>query len=330
MFNRSIAALLVVTWLSSPAVAVPPSTQPAKTTSTAATKDTSSIPQAFTGPAGGFAKDVKVGRSDRVAVTALKNDKAWFHLSVPPKYTPEQAWPLVIVLHGGPGGNGPDDVVSFFRGGLTANGVINVYPNGIEKKLLEWNYPHSGAYLLAIIRQVSATYRVDPRRIYLVGVSMGGGGTWANGAVMPQVWAGLGPISGWYGAVPLPPAGGLKGIPIYCLHGEKDAAVPVERSRLAREELKKVGHTILDLKDLNQLRNADQASTIYREVPGAPHDVFQPWEKQGRAELGIMLAWLTAQQRQAPADLDAAEKSLQAWGKAAFKWTADGGLGRYE
>ena len=307
----------------------PPASRPVTTSASKPASQPTTIPAAFAGPAGGFPQKPPTGALNRVPLAGLKNDRAWFHLAVPPNYSPDQAWPLMVVLHGGPGG-GPDDVVSFFRGGLTAKGVINVYPNALDDRLLTWNYPHSGAYLLAIIRQVAQTYRVDPCRIYLVGVSMGGGGTWANGAVMPQVWAGLGPIAGWYQPNPPPPAAGLKGRYIYCLHGALDAAVPAARSRIALAEMKALGHRVLEVTDLAKFDKIGDETMVYREVPNGQHNVLLPWPTQGKFELGKMIGWLLAHRRATPADLPAAEKSLAEWGKQ-FQWTpGGGGAGREE
>jgi|GEM_PF-6663855 len=287
------------------------------------------LPAHFAGPAEGFSPDVKTGAINKVRLEGVKNDAAWYHLAVPKEYTPKTAYPLMIVLHGGPAGNGPDDIVSFFRGGLLRHGVISVYPNALEAKLLAWNYPESGAYMLAIIKQVARTYRIDARRIYVVGVSMGGGGAWSLGAVMPEVWAGVGPISGWYKPTPAPPVDGLRKMPIYCLHGEKDEAVTVERSRLAVKELTKAGIKVLELKEPEKYTQIGDEQFVYREVPDAPHNVLVPWSRGGK-ELGIMLPWLLAHKRDQPADLDAAAKSLAEWGKAKFEWKYESLLGTYD
>jgi predicted peptidase len=157
---------------------------------------------------------------------------------------------------------------------------------------------------------------------------MGGGGAWAQGATMNQIWAGIGPISGWYRAVPAPPAEGLKDLAIYCLHGEKDEAVTVERSRLAVKDLTKIGMNVLELKEPHKYNKIGEEKFVYREVPGAPHNVMMPWE-QGSKELGLMMSWLLCYQREKPADLDAAAKALAVWGKQSFKWSYDGVLGSY-
>jgi len=264
----------------------------------------------FKAPAAGWPADAKKGLVKSVKVEGLTEENAFFHLMVPDNYAPDKAWPVVIVLHGGPGGKAID-LASVFALGLKDLGAISVYPQALKSVMLEWNYPHEGAYLLAIIRQVSKSYRVDPARIYLMGHSMGGGGTWCEGAVLNSMWAAIGPISGWYGASPKPNDQGLKNLPVYCLHGDADQSVPVDRSRLGDAALKKIG-------------NADY---VYRELPGVGHiDILT---KQ-KPELLKMAKWLLDHKRSSPADFATAERQLADWGKP-FGWLPDGGIvGHYK
>ena len=140
-----------------------------------------------------------MGTVQHVRIAAAADEKdAWYHLLVPKDYSPKTAWPLMVVLHGGPGGNGPDDIIAFYNQ-VPRKGVITVLPNALSRtKLLEWNYPNEGEYLIFTVRQIAQTYQIDPRRIYLTGVSMGGGGTWANGAILHDLWAAISPVAGYY------------------------------------------------------------------------------------------------------------------------------------
>ncbi|MFP4054717.1 MAG: hypothetical protein ACLFV7_12720 [Phycisphaerae bacterium] len=303
-----------------------PTTQPADANATDAadSKDTEKV-KYFSAPEGGWKKDVETGWRKKVPLSGLEKSKygkvAWFHLAVPKDYTPEKKWPLMVLLHGGPGGK-PDDIVGFFRGGLLERGVIQVYPNAIIRQLLEWNYPHSGAYILQVVRQVAVEYRIDPRRVYLAGVSMGGGGTWVQGALGRDVWAAIGPISGWYGASQSPSVELLKGVPIYCMHGSADPAVPASRSRYAFSLLKKFRavKAYSQTPDPNDLARHD---CIYREVQGAGHNCFLPWKKRGAIELGKMMGWMLSRKREDPADLDKWAAYLARHGKR-FGWKAKG------
>lgn len=82
-------------------------------------------------------------------------------------------------------------------------------------------------YLDAIFDEVTTSYRVDEKRIYLTGLSMGGFGTWDWAAEYPGRFAAIAPICG--GGEPFS-ARLLNDIPIWVFHGEKDKVVPIKRS----------------------------------------------------------------------------------------------------
>jgi len=149
-------------------------------------------------------------------------------LYLPPDYETQDAWPLVIFLHGA--GERGDDLERVKMHGppkLIAEGkdfpAIVVSPqcsNGRwwHAQLLE---------LTALIDDIEANYKVDKSRIYLTGLSMGGFGTWALGAYAPDRFAALVPICGGGEALA---ARSLTKTPIWVFHGAKDAVVPLKRS----------------------------------------------------------------------------------------------------
>jgi hypothetical protein len=92
--------------------------------------------------------------------------------------------------------------------------------------------------------------------------------------------------------------------------------------------MQKVGHKVRVVNDLAAFTSIGAETMVYREVPGAQHNVLLPWEQQGATELGKMMGWLLKQRRTAPADLPSAEKALAAWGKQ-FGWRPAGPLGKY-
>ena len=47
-----------------------------------------------------------------------------------------------------------------------------------------------------VLAMVRKEYKVDPSRIYLMGHSMGGSGVWHLAHKYPDIWAGIGPMSG--------------------------------------------------------------------------------------------------------------------------------------
>src|SRR5262249_37504900 len=95
-----------------------------------------------------------------------------------------------------------------------------------------------GKRAVAILDEVQKKYKVDDKRIYLTGLSMGGFGTWSLAAKYPDKWAAIVPICG--GGDPKD-AEKIKDISCWCFHGDADMAVKVERSRDMIEALKKGG-----------------------------------------------------------------------------------------
>ncbi len=111
----------------------------------------------FKKPEGGWPEDAPKGIQKGVKVEGLEEmPAAFYHLAVPQEYTPENEYPLFIVLHGGPGGN-PDSLLHVLGKPLLERGAVAVYPQALRNQLLEWNYPQEAAYMILIIRQLGKT-----------------------------------------------------------------------------------------------------------------------------------------------------------------------------
>lgn len=94
--------------------------------------------------------------------------------------------------------------------------------------------------LLGLIEELVAGGRVDPERIYVTGLSMGGYGTWDLVARRPERFAAAVPVCG--GGDPTR-AARYVGLPIRCYHGAADFIVPVERSRAMIAAIERAGGT---------------------------------------------------------------------------------------
>jgi predicted peptidase len=82
--------------------------------------------------------------------------------------------------------------------------------------------------VMGILDSVRAEFKIDPKRLYLTGQSMGGSGTWAMLAVHPNIFAAAIPICGWGEPAT---AKKIKDIPVWALHGNADTIMPVAGSR---------------------------------------------------------------------------------------------------
>ena len=149
----------------------------------------------------------------------------------------EKKWPMILFLHGaGERGSdinkvkihGPPKIVAHQKDFP----FIVVSPQCPEGS---WWEPFQ---LIALLDEIQATYRVDPDRVYLTGLSMGGFGTWDLSIRNPERFAAIAPIYG--GGNPVL-ARRIKDLPIWVFHGDKDGTVPVARSDEMVAALKKAG-----------------------------------------------------------------------------------------
>jgi predicted peptidase len=168
--------------------------------------------------------------------------EAKYVLFVPHDYKGDNEYPLILFLHGS-GETGTDGekqaIVGLgpaIREQEQTFPFIAVFPQSQKRN---WGAnSEDGKRALAILDEVESKYKVDKRRVYLTGLSMGGFGTWSMAAAFPERWAAIAPICG--GGNP-ESAEKIKNIPCWCFHGDKDAAVPVKRSRDMIAALKVAG-----------------------------------------------------------------------------------------
>lgn len=117
----------------------------------------------------------------------------------------------------------------------------------------------------AVLKLIRANLAIDPDRIFLMGHSMGGAGTYYLGGKYNDIWAGLAPLSGAGGIANPEAAARYKAIPMLIMHGDKDSIVPAVTSRRAVANLQAVG-----------------APHLYLEFPGMDHEF---WIRRGAGNI---------------------------------------------
>jgi predicted peptidase len=154
-------------------------------------------------------------------------------------------WPLILFLHG-VGERGADVRKVAIHGPPHYVADHPEFPFILVSPQCPVGEHWSNEILLALLDEVTRTYAVDPRRIYLTGLSMGGYGAWELGLSYPEKFAALAPICGGGQLVTVmlssrdkPQA--LKTLPVWVFHGAKDPVVPLEESQRMVDALKKVG-----------------------------------------------------------------------------------------
>lgn len=81
------------------------------------------------------------------------------------------------------------------------------------------------SYVMDVVNYVKKTLRIDPKRIYITGLSLGGFGTWTTLGAYPEVFAGALPICAGGNALSKACNIASQNVPVWGFHGDKDGIV---------------------------------------------------------------------------------------------------------
>lgn len=176
-----------------------------------------------------------------------------YALYLPASYSAQKKYPVVISLHGefsnhrlnlrrvfGRGNRiGETDAeatrywppmknVEFIVASPVARGTMG-YKGVAEKDVYD------------VLADVKRRFSVDEDRIYLTGLSMGGGGALWLGLTRPDVWAGIALVCPLVPAGTEPLAGNALNVPIKIFQGERDPIVPAKETRRWQQLLSSAG-----------------------------------------------------------------------------------------
>lgn len=218
----------------------------------------------------------------------LDDSEQPYSIYIPPNYDALEKYPLVVMLHGAgsnhrlamrrvfgqsnlPGENDVEAsryfppwkdidmivVAPYARGTAGYQGIV-------EKDVMD---------MLADVRR---RFSIDENRMYLTGLSMGGGGTLWIGLSHPDLWAAIAPVC------PSPPNGidvlapNALNMAVHFVHGDADPTVPVSISRDWVAKLKALDSPVVE----------------YLELPGVDH-----WSWVQAYENGRIFDWFSNYKR---------------------------------
>lgn len=154
-------------------------------------------------------------------------------------------YPLIYFLHG----SGDEDydstfVISF---GLPAVLALGEQPDNFDFVVVSpqaepgttWYSGNQPEVVDGLLQDVLDTYLVDPDRVYLTGLSMGGFGSWHIASRYPDRYAAMASLSGsGYQQAGTPPqdyACPLAEVPVWVIHGEQDQIALYDAVRMQVE-----------------------------------------------------------------------------------------------
>ena len=202
---------------------------------------------------------VETGFLDRTITVAGRSYR--YEVYVPADYQSKPSWPAILFLHGA--GERGDDGLLQTNVGLAP--AIRKNPSRYPAIVIMPQVPRDSQWVgapadmaVAALQQTMKEFKIDPKRVYLTGLSMGGHGTWYVAYRNPDLFAAVVPICGWVreigffkGSVPVVPGDSaavmtnlvqrLGKTPIWIFHGEVDQVVNVNGSREPAAALKAAG-----------------------------------------------------------------------------------------
>lgn len=219
--------------------------------------------------------------------TSIQRDPLRYRLYIPADYSADQAYPLLVYLNGA-GSRGTDNEKQLANLAPLINPLIDNpdYPCIVAVPQLpgdkqwvntDWTL---GSYdqtrvaesdslkmLMGMIGDLQKTYAVDANRLYLMGQSFGGYGTWDAITRYPDTFAAAIPLCG---AGDPAKAEAIKDMPLLVLHGTGDGSVPVSGSQEMVAALRQAGSRV------TYLEYEDADHYIQRRLFEQP-DIWLPW-----------------------------------------------------
>jgi len=191
-----------------------------------------------------------------------------YSLYVPSGYNKSMKYPLMVALHG----LYSNHAQMIRYPGLTAlaqkHGYIVVAPMGYNSRGWYGSQGQSSRYsiprnlgelsekdVMNVLGIIRGEFNINDNRIYLMGHSMGGGGTWHLGMKHPDIWAALAPVA------PAPPRNirdlpKIRHLPVIVVQGDKDGLVRSSRVWVARMKELGMNHKYIEGKGGGHIRPA--------------------------------------------------------------------------
>jgi predicted peptidase len=246
------------------------------------------------------AAEEKQGVFEKRTFKDAKGKTLLYRLLTPENYDPKKLYPLVVFLHG-MGERGADNEKQMIHGvkNFASPELRRKYPcfviapqcpgdaqwvsedltKVLKGTLTQDNYKlpaepsEPERLVLELIPALEKEFSIDPKRLYITGLSMGGFGTWDLICRRPELFAAAAPVCG---GGDKEQAAKIAKIPVWLFHGGKDGAVKPAWSKTMIDALEKAG-----------------GKPKYTEYPDVGHNSWDPAYKDPE-----LYAWLFAQKRE--------------------------------
>ena len=196
---------------------------------------------------------------------------------------PEKQYPMLYTLSGNGEVATDDKPMNLIRNGSVPEYIykgndVPMMVMSIQHTAQNWNV----AMIDEAIVYGNKTFPVDPKRVYLTGMSGGGYGCWSYAQAHPEKLAAIVPISGGGN---LSKACTLKDVPVWAFHNQTDNVVPSTNTTNMVKNL----NGCPPAKEVKQLLFPDTGHDCWRRVYDKNH---ANWSKSPGVERMDIYAWL--------------------------------------
>ena len=205
----------------------------------------------------------KRGRIKIGYLSGIDNTYQPYDVFIPKDYNPSEKYALLLSLHG------YQNEIQKYSDLIGENkkpvpDSLKVITAAVYGRRNHYYFGAAKEDVLAVMNEIQKRYSIDPDRIYLIGSSMGGFGTWFIGLSYPYLFAALSPVcapsshqgNSFLNSVsPIEYISNAQHLPARIYHGAADSTVHVSNSRRIVDSLKKLNYT-----------------HVYLEYPNVGHD----------------------------------------------------------
>jgi|GEM_PF-174045 len=236
-------------------------------------------------PTGSMAQKYKSGPQDMTFFSLVDETNQPYALYIPENFDETRAYPLVVFLHGAMSNHRLGLMRAFGQGNIQGKEFVN--PNRVTvttdleatrsyPKLKSVDYivvapyargtagyqgiPEADVYQM--LDDVKSRFNIDEDRIYLTGLSMGGGGTIYLSMTRPDIWAAIAPTCAGLPGENAEQVSNLSNLPVHIFVGSLDGP---ESKRELRDQLIAAGSPVVK----------------YTEYPGIGHNSWEWSYKDG-------------------------------------------------
>jgi predicted peptidase len=171
----------------------------------------------------------------------MVNDLSYndYLLYVPKTEADSSGYPLMLFLHGS--GERGNDLALLKKNGPPSFLDENYdFPFVVVTPQCSPDDHWHSRPLLRLLDSIESKLPIDPDRIYVTGLSMGGFGTWHLAQAAPERFAAIAPVCGGYNGS-TSDLKNLADMPIWVFHGQKDDVVSINESQRIVDELQLAG-----------------------------------------------------------------------------------------